>query len=392
MLKNICFTVATLFVCHEIGATPPPYLAATSNQQLVANQLQTITNPTPSETILLDGIAPLSVEATQKVLSQMSGEQYTTLFTSTEISNRQFFRRLYDPLRPLISDPCSYEDEVYDLCSADGIDAWAEGSGNRSFLDGNKNASGFKMSGYEVSIGAQKRLSPTWTFGIGGCYAINHFNYNNGGSGKTNSVLGAVYTLYRPAHYYVLADVTFGAATNDMHRKTKIGDISYLQHSRPNINQVSFYTEAGFDWDCNCVLIQPFIGFEADRFTRNCKYDHGNLEALNLIYSGKRITNAYSRLGVHFTTPENCYDLTFYFDLAWQYLLTNPDTDLKVRFRDFGSSFTITGVPVERNSMSFAFAVSSEILEGWTLYLEASGERWKRVSNYNFTGGLLFKW
>lgn len=398
-------TFTSIFLTDDLEAVAPPYPAATSNQQLVANQLQSITDPTllQSSLLTLFNVAPL--EETQRMLGAMSGEQYTTLFTSMEIINRQFIRRLYDPLRPIITNPCSYEDDVYELCSSKGIKAWAEGTVNRSFLNGNKNAPGFKMSGYEVSVGAYKRLDPCWTFGFGFCYAIDHFNYNIGGSGKTNTVLGSLYTLYRPAHYYVLADLVFGYANNDMHRKIAIIknndpddpeapnrlDTHLEGHSKPNVSDVSFYGELGVDWNCSCVLIQPFIGFEAGQLKRNCKEEHHNIQ-VDLIYSGKTMTSAYSRVGVHFTTPENCYDLTCALDLAWQYRLTSFDNDLTLRFVDFGEAFTITGVPVERNSASAAFTVWSEIFDGWTLYLQLSGERWKRVSNYDVTGGLIFKW
>ena len=392
MLKKLCFLLIGLLLCNKTHATPPPYPTSTSNQALVAEQLESLIPDSLDEAALVNAIYLLEVPETEKLLSQLTGVQYTSLFLSTEITNRQFIRRLYDPLRLIVSNPCSCEEEVYELCSSDGIVAWAEGSVNRSFLDGNKNAGGFKMSGYEISIGGHKRFTPCWTFGIGGCYAINHVHYNIGGSTKSNTVLGALYALYRPANYYVLGDVTLGYATNDMHRKVKFRDENFfLVKSRPNISQVSFYGEAGFDWNCNCILIQPFVGFETTRFMRSCKLDHG-LPSLRLIYRNKQATNAYSRLGFHLTTPENCYDLTFAFDLAWQYRLTAARNNLTVRFDTFGAPFTLTGIPDERNSMSMAFAVWSEFMEGWTIYLEASGERWRRVSNYNFTGGLVFKW
>ena len=404
MLKKIFPVIAAFFISCAAYAVPVSFPTATSNQRLVADQFESITDPTSNEQILLgllEGVSLSNPSEAERILSQLSGQQYTTLFTSMEIVNRQFLRRLYDPLRPLVTNPDSCNDEVYDLCSSDGIKAWAESSVNRSFLEGNKNAQGFKMSGYEISVGAQKRLSSIWTLGAGFCYSIDHFHYNVGGGGKTNTVLGGVYTLYRPANYYVLGDVTFGYATNSLHRRIAFSeDRIYFARSKPNISAVSFYGEAGFDIDCECVLIQPFAGFEANRFKRNCKFEHpqGNKEqpygntALLLIYSSKDVTNAYSRLGVHFTLPENCYDLFMSFDLAWQYRLTSSRDNLLVRFQNFGVPFDITGVPNERNSMSFAYSIWSEVLDGWTLYLEASGERWKRVSNYEFTGGLIFKW
>lgn len=392
----------SMIVSEGLEATPPPYPAATSNQQQVANQIQSITDPTVEQQTLINLFNNASVEETQRLLGAMSGEQYTTLFTSMEIINRQFLRRLYDPLRPLISNPYSYEDDVYELCSSKGIKAWAEATVNRSFLDGNPNAPGFKMSGYEVSGGAYKRLNSCWTLGFGLCYAIDHFHYNIGGSGKTNTVLGALYTLYRPAYYYALANLVFGYANNDMHRNIAIikntdpeainkNDYILQGHSKPNVSDVSFYGELGVDWNCTCVLIQPFVGLEAGQFKRDCKREHHSVLA-DLVYSGKTMTSAYSRVGVHFTTPENCYDLTFALDLAWQYRLTSFNNDLKVKFVEYGEPFIITGVPVERNSASAAFTVWSEIFDGWTLYLQASGEKWKRVSNYDITGGLIFKW
>jgi uncharacterized protein with beta-barrel porin domain len=411
MLKNLYLTVVALSLCCDINATTPPYPAATSNQQLVANQLQTITNPTKNEAILLERIAPLNAQETQKVLTSLSGEPYSTLFVSTEIINRQFIRHLYDPLRPIISNPCSCEDEVYDMCSAHGIKAWAEGTVNRSFLDGNKNAPGFKMSGYELSGGGYKRLDSCWTAGFGFCYAIDHFHYNAGGDGKTNTVLGAVYALYRPKYFYALIDLIFGYGTNDMHRRVQLKPlletsgpnigkpqpegrglpITMMAHSRPNIGQIACYGETGFDLDCSCILIQPFVGFEAWQFKRDCKREHSTAP-ISLIYSGKNVTAAYTRLGLHATLPENCYDLIFAFDFAWQYRLTSANNDLKVRFTDFGSAFVLTGAPIERNSVWASCMATSEIFDGWFLYLQGSGERWKRVSNYNLTLGLLFNW
>jgi uncharacterized protein with beta-barrel porin domain len=413
-LLSYYITAIVLLLMSQANAVLPPYPFATSNQQLIAEQLQTIIDPDASQTLLLNIINEKDAADTKKFLNLISGAQYTSLFASTEITNRQFIRRLFDPLRPQISNPCSFEDDVYDICSADGIIAWAEGSVGRSFLNGNKNVGGFKMSGYDVSGGAQKRLSPTWTLGVGLCYAINHVNYNIGGSTKSNTVLGAAYTLYRPRNWYFLTNLTFGSATNDTHKffsvsRTakikKIGEknkaereeeitknLAYYIKSRPNIGQLSMYSEIGFDWICNCMLVQPFVGIEADWFKRSCKFDHSNLTSVRLVYSKKEIKNAYSRLGVHLTTPENNYDISCALDVAWQYRLTPARNDLKVKFAEFGEQFNLTGIPDERHSFDVAFTAWSEFMEGWTVYLQMSGERWKRLATYSFTGGLIFKW
>lgn len=384
--------IALLLSC-QICAAPPPYETSTSNQQLVAEQIQKLVPTDPDIAFVLETLSDFTVPQAEKIFDQLSGQQYTTLFSSTEFITRQFIRSLYDPLRFQIANPCSYTDEVYDLCSSKGIDAWISVSGGRSFLNGNKNAQGYKMSGYGVSFGALKRFTPVWTFGGAGFYANHHVNYKVGGGLKMNTLLGAVYALYRPAHYYALADVTFGYSKNSIHRRVNFGtkERDYHLLSKPNVSMVSFYGEAGFDWMYRCFLVQPFIGLEASRYVRERRKDSG-FAPLRLNFSGKETENAYSRLGVHLTTPENCYDLTFAFDLAWQYRLTSAQNNQRVRFDAFGSPFTITGIPDDRNSISLGTAVWSEILEGCTAYLEASGEIWKRVTSYEFTAGVIFKW
>lgn len=393
MLTRMFFFAIPLFLSLKLQAAAPPYATTTNNQKLVAERLEALHPANAEETSILNTLAELNISATQRVLDQMSGQQYTSFFAATEITNRRFLRSLYNPLRFQISNPCSFTEEIYDLCSSKGIDAWASIAGGRSFLDGNKNAEGFRFSGYGVSFGAQKRFTPTWTFGGAGYYANDHIHHHVGGSTHMNTILGGLYALYRPAHYYALIDVTFGNAKGRLNRRINFGtrNQDYNLSSKPNISLATFYGEAGFDWIWNCLLFQPFLGLEANTFARDAKHEKG-YPPLRLFFSKKETANAYSRLGFHVTTPENCYDLTFAFDFAWQYRLTSSQNHQSVKFESFGKHFTITGIPDERSSFYFGGVVWSEIFDGWTAYLGASGEVWKRVATCELTAGLLFKW
>ena len=58
--------------------------------------------------------------------------------------------------------------------------------------------------------------------GGAGFYEHDYFHYNVGGTGRSNTGLGAIYTLYRPCDYYFFADVTFGARDQRVRREIKI--------------------------------------------------------------------------------------------------------------------------------------------------------------------------
>lgn len=393
-IKSLFITACLLTVSLYVEASSSSSFSKepSSNQIQVIRQLDSVTDPGKRMKIVLQEYETLKASHNElRFLSRLNGEQYTTMFNTMEIVNREYIRHLFDPLRPLIANPCAYQDEVYDLCCWDGIEIWGSVSVNRGFLNGNQNASGYKMSGYDITVGAQKRLTSTWLLGGSFCYSMQHVNYNIGGSSKDQSAIGAVYTLYRPSSFYFLADLLFGASENDMHRRIKINERYAIPHSRPKISDVSFYSEIGKDFCWDCFLFQPFVGIEAEHFRRNC-FKEKEAAPLNLLVSRKDLTSAFSRVGLHIAALDYAFDVNFAFDIAWQYRLTSPNTDLVVQFINFGVPFEITGIPVERNSIDVCFNASTGLMEGWLVYVQAAGQKWRRVSNYNFTLGLMAQW
>jgi uncharacterized protein with beta-barrel porin domain len=394
MLTRIIFSLlaTTTFISNCYALSPIFIEEPTSNGQLVSDQLKSMTVLTYPELKMLEAYNQLSLTEQNSVLSDMCGQQYTTLFTITEIVNRQFFRHLFDPLRPLIANPCACQDEVYPMCACEGIEVWSSVSVNRGFLTGNDNAKGFKLSGYDLTVGAQKRMTPTWLLGAAFYYSMQHVNYNVGGSSKCQDALGAIYTLYRPCSYYILGDLTFGQSEDKLSRNIQMGkEFGCLPSSKPKIAQVSCYSEIGKDFCWDCFLFQPFVGFEGSYYHRPALRESRGAP-LNLKIDSKSLGNAFSRAGLHITAVEYSCDITLAFDIAWQYRWTQPSTELGVRFKDFGEHFTITGIPTERNSIDMCMNASTGLMDGWMVYVQAAGQKWRRVSNYNFTLGIKASW
>ena len=87
-------------------------ISLTHNQKAVSTQLQTLNNPTAEEEAVLVALTELPQDAARFALDQMSAEQYTLLLPSVEILNRQFLRRLYDPLRSKMCQAACFQDAV----------------------------------------------------------------------------------------------------------------------------------------------------------------------------------------------------------------------------------------------------------------------------------------
>lgn len=380
---NVILKIETLFSS----------LAYTSNEIQVANQLNSITNPTPELQAMLDALTLLGTtdpEAATLALDQMTGQQYTNLVVAAEISTHQFIRRLYDPLRSIVTTyPCNCYDSCCEPCPT--LDLWIEGGGGRTFIEGTANTRGFHTDGYEVTGGVQSTFKRDWTVGLAGSYVKDTVSYNVGGSGKKQTGYAGIYGLYRPANFYVLADGVFGYTENKVRRFISIGDLAYTSNSKPTTYQGSGYIEAGIDCPWNCMLLQPFLGFEASYYNRKGFTETG-ANPLNLVVSKKSHTNVFSRLGAHLTTNQLPYNLSLSVDLAWQYRITSLGNSINERFQSFGDNFTIKGLHFRRSSVDAAATITAVVFDNWQLYLEASGERWSRASTYNFLGGVKFSW
>lgn len=371
--------------------------AQTCEQQSVARQIDNFVFPSPDVLLILSSFSNMCTDEISAALELMKGPLYTSSFIPSEIANRQFLRRIYDPLRPIITTwPCCEtccEDSCdcpSKLCSQ--FDFWFEGGGQRSFFHDHKHGGGFKTQGYEIAGGAQVTSNDlNLTLGLAGGYTLDHLHYHLRGTGKNETTLAGVYALYRPERFYILADGTFSYSHNRVRRHIRFGEIDRIARSKPKIWQGTFYGEVGIDMCCECLLIQPFIGIEFNYAKRDRIVEHG-AQALNLVIFQQHRYNTDGRLGVHLTSTQMPANLVLYVDLAWQVALTSCHKHNHERFADFGSSFEIRGVTRNWNGFEGSVNLSTTICDNWRLYAEISGERWSHASDFTLLGGIETSW
>ena len=375
--------------------------SSTDNQEQVAIQLDSIVNPTESQSRFLDRLASLSLASIHHDLNQLSGQQHTADLFITDYINRQFIRRLYDPLRSMVSkDPCHeewYEVEEDYRFYPWGIDIWGEASGSRLSQKGNRNEIGFKADSVEGTIGFQKTFLRVFTVGIAGSYEYDHVHYKVGGTGNMNSVFGGVYGLYRPSRCYVLADIAFGYSVNKLRRSVNMGKpddgerIEYSMHSNPKTTELTFYSEVGVDLSWEDLLIQPFFGVEVGRYHREGISEHGAGD-LDVKIGARDRTLTSTRLGVHLSCGNLPSNMDISIDLAWNYRCTPCSNEMKTEFSTFGSDFIIEGIPLTRNYFDGALTLRKEIFWDLSCYGRFSGEAWKESSAYTFLLGVEKAW
>lgn len=356
------------------------------NQVGVATTLDHLVAPNATQSLLIGTIANLPLAAAQDALESLSGFQYTHDVLVTDISTSRFLRRLYDPLRPLVtkcdrSSPCDAESNEWTT--------WLDTGYGYTTLHGNT-AHKLNFDSYQVTGGLQKTFCNNFTLGLAGSYEYDHVNYRDGKANR-NTEFASVYGLYRPNAFYGLVDLVYGYSSHHFKRTIGAGDLSYQAHSKPNFNTVSFYGEAGFDLPCQYGLIQPFLGIQIGKNWRN-RINESQINGLGLAINKHEWTTTRSRLGLHLSTCNFCDCIDTSLDIAWNQLLSSSKNSTKGRFEQFGDSFAICGNRLDNYSFDYALTFTTCFCGGLEGYLELNGEWWQHASTFNAIGGIQYSW
>jgi uncharacterized protein with beta-barrel porin domain len=247
------------------------------------------------------------------------------------------------------------------------------------------------MNNYEVTGGLQKTFCNNLTAGIAGSYEYDRIRYHDGGTGKNSTWFTGLYGLYRPSNYYGLVDLSYGVSSNKLNRSIKVGSLHYKAHSKPKVHDFNFYAELGVDYNVGCFLLQPFAGIETGSFRRS-QVTERETHGFGLKIKKKNWTATNSRLGIHVTQHGLLNLVEFSMDLAWNHLLSSRKNSIKGRFIEFGSEYKIKGVNLDLDSIDYALTVSKNFCNCLDAYIEFNGEAWKRASNNNIVGGIVFSW
>jgi len=358
--------------------------ATTSNQKNVAEQLDSIQNPSPCENRLLNALVREDSAYIGYALDQLSGEPYSNLFYIAEINTLHCIQNLYTQLRPLITTNGN-------CCCNTDTSIWLETGGGRSFLQKDGNAAGLHMNSYQLCIGTQSYLNDSWILGGAFFYEHDaiHFNVNANGSNK--NILGAIYTLFRPSCGYILADLIGGYSNNSVKRRIDIGEFRTTARGCPKFGQFTFYAEGGIDFRIDRFLFQPFLGLETSYYHRRSINEHGDI-CTNLIILQKDYENVCSRLGIHCTYIPDFFQTIIGIDASWQYRFTAAQNHSKARFDDFGNLFYVKGISWDQNSVEGSIFLNTELTDCWEFSAKLSGQLWGNATTYDFLIGLENFW
>lgn len=352
------------------------------NQLGVATNLDNIANPDGTQSLLIGSLANLPLAKAQQALESLSGFQYTHDVLVTEISTGRLLRRLYDPLRSLVAG--------YDHCRCGNEwTPWLETGYGYTHLHGNT-AHSLNFGSYQITGGIQKTFCCDLTLGLAGSYEYDHVTYRDGKANRDTG-FASVYGLYRPNVFYGLFDLVYGHASNRFKRTIEVGNLHYKAHSKPNLNNFTFYGETGFDVESEYGLIQPFLGIQIGKNWRGQIHEN-HAKGWGLKINKYDWTSTRSRVGLHLSTCNLCDSIDTSFDVAWNQLWSSTKNSTEGRFKQFGKTYPICGNKLDNYSFDYALTLTTWLCEDLKGYVELEGEWWQHANTFNVLGGIEYAW
>lgn len=358
--------------------------AETHNEYSVAKRLDALDHPNAEQNRLLNAMVQSTIPEVRSCLEEMSGFQHAADIWLTEQASRQFIRRLFDPVRELVTDNCCG-------CGcrfAEGS-GWFEVDGGAVHLKKNHNTRACKASDYEVIGGVQCTVRRQFALGAALGWRRNQVHYHHSGSGHSDIYQAGLFGAFKGYWVYGLVDVAYAYSQNEIKRAMHIGDLHFHAHSHPRLHDFYGYAELGLNYRSGLFMIQPFVGVQTGAARRDKVKEHQE-NGFGLSIHDKNWDTTSSRLGFHLTHHCACDHLSV--DLAWNYLFRGASDSLKSRFTHFGSAYTLEGYEFGRNSVDYAVTFTRDCTSLMSVYLEANGESASRAYSYSVIGGFTFKW
>lgn len=354
--------------------------AFTHNQRAAASVLDATTDPTLAQSLLLSQLVDLSISEASRALDSLAGVEYANETFFNETINRQFIRRLYDPLRFIVAcNPCYYP------CGKN-FNTWLEVGGDFTTLDRIHT-----LNGYQVTGGAHLRINRKLLIGGAVSYEGDTISYGHHSGWQTKHTgMGGLYGLFRDRCFYLLADVAYGNTQSSLRREAHIGSATHKTKSHPNQSQVTFYGESGIDIPIRDLKVQPFAGLEVNSYWRDHLTETGS-DGFALHVHHRDRTAAYTRLGLHLTSCCN-YPFRASLDVAWDYRCTELDNRSVNEFIGFNGDFDIIGKRIARNSFDYALTIEKDLTSRWSAYVETTGQIYNRATTFTVLGGLSVRW
>ena len=261
---------------------------------------------------------------------------------------------------------------------------WLQALGLGGTLDSDNDALVFSTQG--LVLGADWGIDEQWRIGVLGGKSATRLD-SRGLDGDLDSWHVGTYALRQDGPVSLRLGATYSNHDGHTKRRVAFKGFSDRPEGRYDANTQQAFAEVGYNLGRAHVSIEPFAGLGYQRYQRDGYTEKGGAAALKV--HSQTQNNVNSTFGLRLAklnTLDNGMQLTPRFTASWKHTFGDVDSNTRQRLVTGGKDFTVSGAPLDRDSLLVDAGLDLGLSAKHTLGVSLNSEFGTDSRNHGVTG------
>lgn len=330
-----------------------------------------------------------TTETASQAINQLDGANNANLAKATLNSDSPISATMLSAMRQLDSAR-SYSNSTRRNAprlaagSEDNGRVWLQALGHGGTLDRDYDA--LKHTTHGLVLGADWGIDEEWRIGVMSGKSETRLD-SRGLDGDLDSWHLGAYTLRQNGPMSLRLGATYSSHDGSTKRRVAFKGFSDRPEGRYGANTQQAFAELGYNLGRANISIEPFASLGYQRYQRDAYTEKGGAAALKV--HGQTQNNLNSTFGLRLAklnTLDNGMQLTPRFSASWRHTYGDVYSDTRQRLVTGGKNFTVSGAPLDRDSLLVDAALDLGLSAKHTLGVGLSGEIGTDSRNHGVTG------
>jgi outer membrane autotransporter protein len=330
-----------------------------------------------------------TTETASQAINQLDGANNANLAKATLNSDSPISATMLSAMRPL-DGARSYSNSTRRNAprraagSEDNGRVWLQALGHGGTLDRDHDALQHSTKG--LVLGADWGIDEQWRIGVMGGKSETRLDSRELDGDLDSWHLGA-YALRQSGPMSLRLGATYSNHDGNTKRRIAFNGFSDRPEGRYDANTQQAFAEVGYNLSRANVSIEPFASLGYQRYQRDGYTEKGGAAALKV--HGQTQHNLNSTFGLRLAkinTLDNGMQLTPRFSAGWKHTYGEIESDTRQRLATGGKNFTVSGAPLDRDSLKLDAGLDLGLSANHTLGVGLTGEIASDSRNHGVTG------
>jgi outer membrane autotransporter protein len=387
MTPTLSYTKTEVALNYARNGVPIEDFAADDNAREFGRSVEEPATKTSEPNAAVNALLTTDKSTATNALEQLTGDSNANLAKATLNSDSPVSATLLSAMRQLDSAAGFGNQKSAPRQAAGSEDngrVWLQALGHGGTLDRDHDA--LQTSTKGLVLGADWSVGEEWRIGVMGGKSDTRLDSRELDGDLDSWHLG-VYAMRQNGPMSLRLGATYSNHDGSTKRRVAFNGFSDRPEGRYDANTQQAFAEVGYNMGRANVSIEPFASLGYQRYQRDGYTEKGGAAALKV--HGQAQNNLNSTFGLRLAkinTLDNGMQLTPRFSAGWKHTYGDIYTDTRQRLVTGGKNFTVSGAPLDRDSLLVDAALDLGLSAKHTLGVGLNGEIGTDSRNHGVMG------